>query len=235
MAIDPLNEAKVFTLTGARVLYSTDSGTNWHPSDVPLTTPSGFPVGLTALFVDEDGIVYVGTLDHGVYMCSDTTHYCDGSVGAGTWTPWALNSGGAVTPPWYVTAIAESNPPPTARTFWIATSQGVYRRLAGSMTWTAVDAVNLYPYSDVVVDPTCKTRIYTAIGYLDRVMRTRGGIHVSIDNGANWTSITSGYPLHNVPVTQVMVDAASPSSVYASTYGRGAWVYTWGSLPACAP
>ncbi|PYR53965.1 MAG: hypothetical protein DMF91_27575 [Acidobacteria bacterium] len=73
------------------------------------------------------------------------------------------------------------------------------------------------------------------MGYLDRVMRTRGGIHVSTDNGANWTSITSGYPLHNVPITQVMVDAASPSKVYASTYGRGAWVYTWGSLPACAP
>ena len=235
MAIDPLNEAKVFTLTGARVLYSTDSGSNWHASDVPLTTPTGFPVGLTALFVDENGVVYVGTLDHGVYTCSDTTHYCDGSMGAGTWTPFALNAGGPVAPPWYVTAIAESNAPPPARTFWIATTQGVYRRLAGSPAWTAVDAINLYPYSDVVVDPTCKTRIYTAIGYLDRQMRTRGGIHVSTDNGANWTSITSGFPLHNVPITQVIVDAASPQKVYASTYGRGAWVYTWGSLPACAP
>jgi hypothetical protein len=235
MAIDPLNEAKIFTLTGARVLYSTDSGTNWHASDVPLTTPTGYPVGLTALFVDEDGVVYVGTLDHGVYTCTDTTHYCDGSMGAGSWTPFALNPGGAVSPPWYVTAIAESNAPPAARTFWIATSQGVYRRLAGSTEWNAVDAISLYPYSDVVVDPTCKTRVYTAIGYLGNVLRTRGGIHVSTDNGANWTSITSGFPLHNVPITQVIVDAANPQKVYASTYGRGAWVYTWGSLPACAP
>ena len=42
-------------------------------------------------------------------------------------------------------------------------------------------------------------------------------------------------PLHNVPITQVIVDPASPSRVYASTYGRGAWVYTWGTLPGCAP
>lgn len=235
MAVDPLHETRVFALTGSRVLYSTTGGASWNGSDLPLTTATGYPVGLTAIFVDEAGVVYVGTLDHGVYTCSDTTHYCDGSAGAGTWTPFALNPGGPVTPPWYVTAITESNAPPAPRTFWIATTQGVYRRLAGATTWMAVDAINLYPYSDVVVDPTCKTRIYTAIGYLDKSMRTRGGIHVSIDNGAHWTSITSGFDLHNVPITQVLVDPADPGKVYASTYGRGAWLYTWGSLPACGP
>jgi hypothetical protein len=235
LAVDPLHESKVFALSGGRVLYSVNSGGNWTFSNFPLTTATGHPVGLTAVFVDEDGVVYVGTLDHGVYTCADTTHYCDGTQGAGTWTEFALNPGGPINAPWYVTAIAESNAPPSPRTFWIATSQGVYRRLAGSTTWTPVDALNLYPYSDVVVDPTCKTRIYTAMGYLDKPTRTRGGVHVSTDNGATWTSITAGFPLHNLPITQVLVDPANSLNIYASTYGRGAWRYTWGSLPGCAP
>lgn len=238
LAVDPLHETKLFALTGNSVLYSTNSGTNWSASVVPLTTPTGYPVGLTALFVDENGVVYVGTQDHGVYTCSDSVHYCDGSGGAGTWHPWALNPGGAITPPWYVTAITESNPPPALRTFWIATSQGVYRKFPNRigrppLPWVAVDAVPLYPYSDVVVDPTCRTRIYDAIGYLDASTRTRGGIDFSSDGGAHWTSLTSGYLLHNVPVTQILIDPANPAHVYASTYGFGAWRYDWNPLPAC--
>ena len=66
-------------------------------------------------------------------------------------------------------------------------------------------------------------------------MRTRGGINVSTDNGAHWTSITSGFDLHNVPITQVLVDPANPQKVYASTYGRGTWLYTWAPFPACGP
>jgi hypothetical protein len=67
------------------------------------------------------------------------------------------------------------------------------------------------------------------------VIRTRGGIHASTDNGAHWTSLTSGFPLHNVPITQVLVDAAHPERLFAATYGRGAWAYQWSPLPACAP
>jgi len=235
VAVQPNAIDRVFTVSRGQVVYSTDAAVTWHGSQLGLTVSAGTPVGLTAVMVDEDGVVYVGTQDHGVYTCSDTTHYCDGSVGAGTWTPFALNPGGAVTPPAYITAITQSNAPPAPRNFWIATSQGVYRRLAGSSTWTAVDAINLYPYSDVVVDPNCRTRIYTAMGYLGDVTRTRGGVHVSTDNGASWNSLTSGFPLHNSPITQVLVDSAHPERVFASTYGRGAWLWVWPSVPACAP
>ncbi|HYU09522.1 MAG TPA: hypothetical protein VEK77_09090 [Gemmatimonadales bacterium] len=237
VAVHPIDARKIFTLSGGTVVYSLGGGmpaTSWSASAVPLTV-AGRPVGLTAVMVDEDGVVYVGTQDNGAYTCSDTVHYCDGTMGAGTWTPFGLNPGSGVTPPAFISAIAESNPPPAPRNFWVGTSQGVYRRLAGSVAWTAVDAVNLYPYSDVTVDPTCRTRIYTAIGYLANVTRTRGGIHVSTDNGATWTSITSGFPLHNVPVTQVLVDGANPARVFAATYGRGAWTYNWSSLSGCAP
>lgn len=238
VAVHPANANKVFILSGGNVVYSLSGGTpasSWKSSTVPVTTPTGIQVRLTAIMVDENGVLYVGTQDKGVYTCSDTTHFCDGTAGAGTWTPFALNSAPGFTPPAFITAIAQSNPPPAARNFWIATSQGVYRRLAGATTWTAVDAANLYPYSDVAVDPTCRTRIYTAVGYLGGSTRTRGGIHVSTNNGASWTSLTSGFPLHNTPVTQVLVDRTTPSRVFATTYGQGAWTYTWPSLPACAP
>lgn len=237
VAVHPTDANRIFTLSGGTVVFSITGGTpatSWKASAVPLTV-AGRPVGLTAIMVDENGVVYVGTQDNGVYTCSDTVNYCDGTTGAGTWTSFALNAGSGMTPPAFITAIAQSNPPPAPRNFWIATSEGVYRRLAGSTTWTLVDAINLYPYSDVTVDPTCRTRIYTAIGYLANVTRTRGGIHVSTDNGANWTSITSGFPLHNVPVTQVLVDRANPARVFATTYGQGAWSYNWSSLPSCAP
>src|SRR5262249_15234710 len=161
--------------------------------------------------------------DKGVYVCGDTAHFCDGSPGSGSWTPFALNAGSGVTPPAFVSAIAESNPPPAPRNFWIATSQGLYRRLAGTTSWVAVDAAPLYPYSDVPVDPTCRTRVYTAIGYLGNVTRVRGGIHYSTNNGASWSSLTSGFPLHNSPVTQVIVDRANAARIFATTYGLGAW------------
>jgi hypothetical protein len=235
MAVQPNDVNRVFVVNAGQVVYSTDGGGSWQSSAFPLTAAGGRGLGLSAIMVDEDGVVYVGTQDQGVYTCNDAIHYCDGSPGAGTWTPFALNPAPGFTAPAFIMAITESNPPPAARNFWIATSQGVYRRLAGATTWTAVDAAPLYPYSDVVVDPTCRTRIYTAIGYLNPVTRTRGGAHVSTDNGGTWQSLTSGHPLHNSPIAQVLVDAAHPERVFATTYGRGAWLWVWRSIPSCAP
>jgi hypothetical protein len=235
LAVHPSDAQNVFLITGGQVVYSRTGGTDWQRSPLPLTTASGATVGLTAIMVDERGVVYVGTQDHGVYTCSDTALYCDGSPGALAWTPFALNPGGTIAPPAVITAITQSNPPPAPRTFWISTSQGVYRRRAGDTDWVAVNTTRPYPVSDVVVDPTCRTRVYTAFGYLANKARTPGGIDVSSDNGATWRSLTAGHALHNSPVTQVLVDAAEPRRVFASTFGRGAWLWVWPSLPSCAP
>jgi hypothetical protein len=88
-------------------------------------------------------------------------------------------------------------------------------------------------YSDVVVDPTCHSRIYAAVGYLEPISRSRGGIDFSSNDGASWSSLTSGADLHNVPITQVALVPANPTRVLASTYGRGAWEYDWGAGAAC--
>src|SRR5205823_10545278 len=134
-------------------------------------------------------------------------------------TPWGLNGGASGTSPRAITAIAESNAPPGPRTFWMATSQGLYRKLPGAGAWIQVALTPDYAYSDVVVDPSCHTRIYAAIGYVDPISRTRGGIDVSNDNGSHWDSLTSGAMLHNVPITQVAIAPGSAGRVLASSYG----------------
>jgi len=93
-------------------------------------------------------------------------------------------------------------------------------------------------YTDVVVDPSCRTRIYAAVGFVGDLSRSRGGILFSRSNGVvgSWSAITAGNALHSVPITQVLVDAYKSQRVLASTYGRGMCEYDWGaSLPACSP
>jgi hypothetical protein len=234
IAVHPIDSNKVFTVTARSVVYTTNGGTNWARAPFNIAGMSRAPAP-TAIFVDENGVLYVGTQDGGAFTCSDTVHFCDGTSGSGAWTRWGLNGGTGVTPPRAINAIAESNAPPAPRTFWMATSQGVYRKLPGASTWTAVANAPGYPYSDVTVDPACHSRVYIGIGYLNQISRTRGGVLVSTNNGNNWTSLSSGYDLHNVPITQVLVAPGSPGRVLASTYGRGSWEYRWTTMPACAP
>lgn len=236
MAVHPTDLNRVFLAGFRDIIYTTSGGSSWTKSTF---SPAGFgsPPPPAALFVDEDGVLYVGTQDGGAFTCTDTVHICDSSPGSGAWTPWGLNPGPGVTPPRMISAITESNPPPSPRTFWMATSSGLYRKLAGAGAWTLVDsAISGYVFNEVAVDSSCPTRVYTGIGYLDVMSRSRGGIDVSSDNGASWASLTSGFALHNVPITQIVIDPGNPQPVLATTYGRGLWEYNWGSaLPACHP
>jgi hypothetical protein len=228
MAVHPTDPNKVYLASSRSIVYTTNGGAHWAKAPFSIAGRSRAPAP-TSIFVDEAGVVYVGTLDGGVYLCTDSAHLCDGSAGAGKWEPWGLNTGS----PRMITAITESNAPPAPRTFWLATSQGIYKRAPGASTWTPVSTAPGYAYSDVVVDPTCHSRIYAAVGYLDPISRTRGGIDFSSNNGASWTSLTSGADLHNVPITQILLTPGNPTHVLASTYGRGAWEYDWGAGAPC--
>src|SRR5205823_8968601 len=220
MAVQPNNPNRIFIVSARSILYSTNGGTHWAKSPFKVRGRAN-PPAPTSIFVDEAGTLYVGTQDGGAYTCSDSTHFCSGGAGGSAWTAWGLNSGA----PRMITAIAESNAPPAPRTFWMATSSGLYRRLPGANEWAQVRATPGYVYSDVAVDPTCHTRVYTALGYLDPILRSRGGIEFSSDNGARWTTITTGVALHNVPIPQVLVAPESPGRLLAATYGRGVWEY----------
>jgi hypothetical protein len=223
MAIHPINANRIYTVTARSVIYSTNGGRNWFRAGFAVAGRQTAPAP-TSIFVDGAGVLYVGTQDGGAYACNDAATVCNGRP----WTPWGLN--GASEAPHAIMAIAESNAAPAQRTFWMGTSHGLYRRLPGASTWTQVSQTPTYVYSDVVVDPACDSRVYAAVGYMEPMSRSRGGIIYSTNNGATWTSLTQGQPLHNVPITQVVV---SQGRVLASTYGRGAWEYDWGSPPPC--
>jgi hypothetical protein len=228
MAVHPTDSNRVYIVMSHSIVYSTNAGASW--SKAPFTVPGQAKTpSPTSVFVDEAGALYVGTLDGGAFLCTDPAHHCDGSPGSGKWQPWGLNTRS----PRMITAFTESSAP-APRTFWMATSQGLYRRLPSSGAWQAAGSTLGYAYSDVVVDPGCSSRIYAALGYLDPISRSRGGIEVSSNNGAGWTSITTGADLHNVPITQVIVTPGAAARVLASTYGRGSWEYDWGGqLPPC--
>lgn len=227
MAVHPVDSNRVYVASGRSIIYTTNGGAHWAKAAFSVPGRSNAP-SPTSIFVDESGVLYVGTEDGGAFICNDAAHLCDGSAGSGKWEPWGLNSGS----PRIITAIVESNAPPAARTFWMAASDGLYRKLASGQ-WSNVAPAPGYIYSDVAVDPACHSRIYAALGYLEPVSRSRGGIDVSSNNGGSWTSLTQGAPLHNVPITQVILAPGSPARVLASTYGRGSWEYDWGQLPPC--
>ncbi|HEY6352512.1 MAG TPA: hypothetical protein VI636_24195 [Candidatus Angelobacter sp.] len=228
MAVHPTDSNRVYLASGRSIVYTTNGGAHWAKAPFSVAGRSKTP-SPTAIFVDESGILYVGTEDGGAFLCTDAVHVCAGSAGSGKWEPWGLNSGS----PRMITAIVESNAPPAARTFWMAASDGLYRKLPGSSPWSNVAPNPGYVYNDVAVDPTCHSRIYAAVGYLEPVSRSRGGIDVSSNNGGSWTSLTQGAALHNVPITQVILAPGNPGRVLASTYGRGSWEYDWGQLPPC--
>jgi hypothetical protein len=228
MVVHPTDSNRVYLASGRSIIYTTNAGAHWAKAPFTIAGRTR-PPSPTSIFVDEAGVIYVGTLDAGVFICNDSAHLCDGSAGSGKWEPWGLNSNS----PRMVTAITESNAAPAARTFWLATSEGLYRRFPGASVWTPIRPTPGYVYSDVVVDPTCHSRIYAAVGYLEPISRSRGGIDFSSNDGASWSSLTSGADLHNVPITQVALVPANPTRVLASTYGRGAWEYDWGAGAAC--
>ncbi len=155
------------------MIYTFNGGAAWARAAFTVAGRARAPAP-TSIFADEAGVLYVGTQDGGAYVCTDTVHLCDGSGGSGKWTPWGLNAAsGPDASPRMITAIAESNPPSAPRTFWMATSQGLYRKLPGASAWTKAIGNPGYVYNEVAVDPSCRSRIYTGVGYLDPISRSR--------------------------------------------------------------
>ncbi len=219
LAVHPTNEDRLY------FAFSRDVGETTNASAAaPLVTHHSLPYNLqpTVVYVDASGAIYLGTAGQGAYKSTD-----DGV----TWSMWGPE---VLPPPALVTAITSSGG--SVPTFWLATTSGLYKgsSVSGS-PWSLSTGGGGYTVSDVTVDPTCPTRVYAAFGFAGIRGEHRGGIEFSSDNGSSWSSITSGQVIHQGPVTMVQVDPSQPTTVYAATYGRGFWVYDWGTqLPACS-
>jgi hypothetical protein len=217
IAVHPTDEDRLYFALFQDVAETTNAS-----AATPLVNHHALPSNLlpTVVYVDASGMIYLGTAGQGAYRSTD-----DGT----TWSQWGP---GIAPAPALVTAVTSSGGP--APTFWLATTSGLYKGSASGNAWSLSTGGNGYTVSDVAVDPSCSTRIYAALGFAGILGEHRGGILFSADNGNSWSSITSGQVIHQGPVTMVQVDPSQPNTVYAATYGRGFWVYNWGSqLPPC--
>lgn len=97
----------------------------------------------------------------------------------------------------------------------------------GGTSWSNYSA-NLpnIPGNCLIYQPGSNDRIYVGMDI---------GIYYRDATQANWTLYNQGLP--NVPVSDFEISPASPSLLYAATYGRGVWVaslFTAAQPPVCS-
>ncbi len=222
------NTDRVYFVNKHDISVSTNAGNSFDR----WTFPYGSPVSIYVAYCEGQDctpMVIVGTENNGAYSTFD------GAI----WEEWGLNPCPTCPdPPEVVLAIAGL---PGSVHWWMATTDGLYRKIYGISDWQRVTGGNGYIVNDVALHPyylgMC---VYAAFGYGGVRQQHRGGIRVSSDHGDTWSSITaieSGIPIHQAPITDVELDPLGPHFdphfVYAASYGRGLWFYDWGTaLPA---
>lgn len=214
-------------LLSNRVAVSVDAGTSFTFTQ---TAPVTNDYNIGSLHVDGAGNLYAGTgpnnrlgsapAGSGIYRLP---------AGGTEWEEFGLN----VDSPAGVLAITSSSDQPPV--FWAATTSGVYRRRPADGVWELKYASSGYVFSDVAIQPSCPDRVYVVQGFIAGRQSHRGGVIVTHDDGVNWDALSSGFVLHDGPVTDVEVDPIDPRFVYVATYGHGIWTYTWpvGDVPPC--
>jgi hypothetical protein len=213
IAVHPTNYNFVAVTRWYDVAISTDGGSTF------TTSASLSPALVTSVYVDASGAIYAGTKGAGAFKSTN--------MGA-TWQNWGLNGTSA---PTLVTDIAYTSA--GGRTWFLATSSGLYRG-SGNGSWTRTTASGSgYMVNKATVDPTCPSRVYAALGFGNPFINHRGGVLVSSDSGSTWTSITSGYDMHQGPVADVQVDPTTNRYLFLGSYGTGTWLYDYGAALSC--
>lgn len=214
ISISPADANRIFLASRfGKIVISTTGGNSWYTSTLP---DNAKPV---CIMVNKDQSVLTGTIEKGIYRSTDQGL---------TWKPFGLNSGfnGTVLKLTYSTAAGG--------TYFAATSKGLYRKLPGGDFQFMPGAGSAdYAISDVEVDPLCPSRVYIAKGAWHHVLYHRGGVLFSQDNGNSFKSISIGATVHQVPVSDIVIDPVQPRYLYVATYGTGIWKYDAGVLPAC--
>ncbi|HKS05548.1 MAG TPA: hypothetical protein VJR92_04470, partial [Gemmatimonadaceae bacterium] len=105
---------------------------------------------------------------------------------------------------------------------------GIYKTTDGGETFTHIGLRETQTISRIVIDPRNPEIVYVAAnGPLFGASEHRG-VYKSTDGGANWTKIK--YIDENTGFTDIVMDPASSSTLYASSYQRRrtAWGFNGG-------
>ena len=213
VVVDPSNPNVIYagTPSGVGVYKSTDGGTLYDAKGNGLFNPI---VNTLAIDPSSPSTLYAGTT-FGIYKTTnggDSWDELTGSVINGS----APNVNKIVI-----------DPTNTQTVYQATESQGVLKSTNGGTTWTPSNT-GLFssgfmpPISALALDSSHPSTLYAYVATFNT-----GGVYKTTDGGANWTassnglSTTSGGQTFTPTVNVLLVDPASPSTVYAGTSGVG--------------
>jgi hypothetical protein len=209
IAVDPRNADHLAIARGVGVTVSSDGGASATIRALPSNARS------VSVLYDDGGVLWVGTTG-GIFRSTD-----DGATFEVVQPDLAA-----------VYALASS---PAAGggqgTIFAGTSDGLFLRRPGGRFHRVLGGGG-HIVSEVVVDPSCPSRIYAGFGYSFRSVH-RGGVSISTDGGATWSSLSAGAELHNVPITGIQIAPGTQGRLYVSTFGRGAWTFDAEQAASC--
>jgi ligand-binding sensor domain-containing protein len=200
----PAHKTPVFVASN-KVYRSFDYGTSWlQISDIlPLSGSKSISV-MTAQTIDQKAVMYVGTVDGGLFRTDDAM---------GNQVSWENVTGNY--PGGQVTDIAMRKG--DGRFVYVTrgrmTGDHLYTSQNGGSDWQATGTgLPAVPANSVCVDPRSPHRVFVG---------TDIGVYISEDDGAHFEPLMNGMPSGNVVVDMEIDD--SPYVLTAASFGRGAW------------
>ncbi|HEX8292158.1 MAG TPA: carboxypeptidase regulatory-like domain-containing protein, partial [Pyrinomonadaceae bacterium] len=216
VVVDPSTPSTVYAGTSGSGIYkSTDGGLVFEAKSSGLISPI---VNSLAVNPAEPSTLYAGT-SFGIFK---TTNGGEN---------WAEVRGGISGASPNVTKVVVDPSHPS--TVYAATNRGLFKSVDGGTNW-APSNNGLSPFGitpqprSLALDPTNSATIYASVSSLG------GGVYKTTDGGANWTNSSTGLTanVNGLTVTPVvnalLVDPASPSTVYAATNAFGIFKSTDG-------
>ena len=237
LAVDPNASSTIYAAVGRTVMKTTDGGAHWAESDAGLSAelPQVFRLAVDPV---SPSIVYAV---QSTPFSGHTVIYKSTDGGA----HWAPPSKVVFSPAaLQALAIAPSQP---STLFIGVNNQGVLKSTDGGASWGLANSglIAAGPYvSALAIDPTTANTVYAATpptGQPD----TPAKLFKSTDGSAHWNQIPIGLP-SNTEITSLVVDPATPSTIYASyadygdpgqggvlksSDGGGTWVAASQNLP----
>ena len=225
IAMDPSNSKRLYV--GGSILWQTNDGAqNWSAVSAPVSTKT-LTDSITSIAVNpaDPNDVFFGTVDGFVYSNQATLTANANTV----WTATRPRSNGSIA----ALAIDPSNRQniyAVYTTFKVLTTDNhVYKSTDGGSTWVGFDGngatgIPDIPVSSILIDPNNPLTIY---------LGTDLGVYVSLDGGATWSRDANAFA--NTIVSALSLDSGGgANSLYAFTYGRGAWKVVLAGSSSCS-
>lgn len=242
LAIDPVTPGTIYAGTYGGVYKSTNGGLNWNPVSTGLTnlqvralavhptipntlyagtatyvfksvdgglqwnaTSSGEVRAIYALAIDPQNpsTVFAASTDYGVFKTAN---------GGTTWS--AFNSGLTNTK---IVSLAIGGNPSVLYGSIETSGASFFKTSTTAASWIAKNSgLGTGKVNALAFSPTNPATLYAA---------TTQGVFKSSDRGASWQAVTTGL---SIEIRALAIDALSPDTVYAGTWGLGVYKSTNG-------